>query len=308
MISNSMKTRIIALLALFAMLVGCNKPLSATQPETDDVMVFPSLCDTFVYESDTIFHAPMHYWDFDKVDSLMNFFNAILSEHPFMVLGEHEQLMNDIGDCIDYLEAYRRGERRYYPDSLVHSCIFGLVEDWAVIYREFEPRNDRCFIEWFLMCTAYYSPDITWFVEGQTTDHCAGFLNIGNPYTHTPCCSYIILKRDKGYEIKLIDDDILVWSIYQLSDESNRTYYLCSYNIPVFFGQWLYWKNEQGEYIKVAENTDAPDECDGNDLFYFDPKKHIWKYSKIDKNGDLKALREKPAFRLVLDGDKSRFE
>lgn len=169
-------------------------------------------------------------------------------------------------------------------------------------------QNDRCFIEWFLMCAAYYSPDLTWFVEGQSPDHCAGFCNFGNPHLSYPYCSYIFLKRDKGYEVKCIGENTMVWSIFQLTDEQARTYYLCSYNIPVFFGQWLYWMNERGEYAKVAEYTDTPDECEENDLFYFSPDKHLWKYSKIDKDGDLIAFREEPALRLILDGVNSHFE
>lgn len=303
-----MKFHTLILLAAFTTLAACHQPSSSTPVDTDDVMALTSWADTIVCNGDTAIHAPMHYWDFDKVDSLMSFFNEVLSEHPFVVCENHESLMDNVGECIDQLEAYRRGERLYYPDSLVQSCIFGLVADWAVIYREFEPKNDRCFVEWLLMCAAYYSPDITWFVEGQTPDHNAGFLTIGSPYTCTPCCSYIILKRVKGYEVKCIGDDVLVWSIFQLSDEQDRTYYMCSYNIPTFFGQWLYWKNERGEYLKVAECTDTPDECEENDMFYFSPDKLLWKYSRIDKDGDLVALRDEPALRLFLDGANSRFE
>ncbi len=298
---------------LFALLMGlvmvsCHKPSSSASSGTDDLSDFASLADTTILDGDTIVHAPMRYWDFDKVDSLMSFFNEVLSEHPFVVCENHESLMDNVGECIDQLEAYRRGERLYFPDSLVQSCIFGLVADWAVIYREFEPKNDRCFIEWLLMCAAYYSPDITWYVEGQTPDHNAGFLTIGNPYTCTPYCSYIILKQDKGYEVKCIGDDVLVMELFQLSDNQDRTYYLCSYNIPSLFGQWLYWENDRGEYLKVAEYTDTPDECEGNDIFRFDPEQLWWQYAYINDDADLVPLREEPALRLSLDGANSRFE
>lgn len=86
------------------------------------------------------------------------------------------------------------------------------------------------------------------------------------------------------------------------------TYYLCSQNMPILFGQWLYWQNEQSEYLRVAEYTDTPDECEENDMFYFSPDKLLWKYSRIDKDGDLVALRDEPALRLFLDGANSRIE
>lgn len=307
-IIRPVKNRILILFAVSALLVGCHQPSSSSPVETDNVMELSSLCDTLVLYGDTIYHAPMRYWDFDKVDSLFDFFDSVCVEHPCYVLEEHEQLLYDLGDCIEQLEAYRQGKRRYYPDRLVNHCIKWLELDWEVCCRNYEWQNDLCFIEWFLMCAAYYSPDLTWFVEGQTPDHCAGFCNLGNPYTATPYVPYVFLKRDKGFEVKCIGDRTEVWSIYQLADEQDRTYYLCSHNMPTHFGQWLYWRTDQGDYHRVAEYTDAPDECEGNDLFYFDPKKHIWKYSKIDENGDLKALRDEPAFRLILDGDNSRFE
>lgn len=303
-----MKLRIIIILAAFTMLAACHKPSSSTPVDSDDVMALTSWSDTIVCKGDTVIHAPMRYWDFDKVDSLLEFFDSLGCDHPFLLLDIHESLLDDVGECIYQLEAYRRGERRYYPDSLVRYCIKWMQIEWMVAYRDYETANDRCFFEWFMMCAAYYSPDITWFVEGQTPDHNAGFCNFGNAYRAFPCCSYVFLKRDKGFEVECIGEGIEVESIFLLTDEQNRTYYLCSQNMPILFGQWLYWRNEQGEYLRVAEYTDTPDECEENDMFYFSPDKLLWKYSRIDKDGDLVALRDEPALRLFLNGANSRIE
>lgn len=60
----------------------------------------------------------------------------------------------------------------------------------------------------------------------------------------------------------------------------------------------------------VAECNDAP-MCDEEYgvSYYFDRSRLIWKFAKIEEHtGREIAISEKPALRLLLDGEKSRFE
>ena len=43
--------------------------------------------------------------------------------------------------------------------------------------------------------------------------------------------------------------------------------------------------------------------------YYFDRNRLIWKFTKIEEHTGMEiAISEKPALRLLLDGEKSRFE
>lgn len=302
------KFYIIILFSVLSFLYGCQKSFSSDSTETDDLIALTSWADTTVCYGDTVIHAPMQYWDFDMVDSLQEFFDNLMSKHPLVVWDERKSLMGDVGECICQLEAYRSGECSTYPDSLISSCLLALESNWEVCYREFGMKEDYCFIDWFMMCVAYYSPVLPWVIEEQTPDNCAGYINIGNPYVATPCCCYLFLQRDKGFEVKCLGKNSMALEMFQLSDEQDRTYYICSYNIPSMFGQWVYWKTEQGEYLKVAEYTNTPEECEGNDIFLFSPEKLWWQSAYVNDDGDLIAICEEPALRLFIDGANSHFE
>ena len=170
--------------------------------------------------------------------------------------------------------------------------------------------TDIVYGEWFMMCAAFYSPDITCLVETQTPDHKAGIFNLGKTYNDAPRWAYLFLKRERGYEMIGLGDIVAARSIFQLEDKQNRKYYLGSDNLAAYeFNRWLYWAKNDTEIVKVAECHNSPDTDDVYDLqFYFDCNRLIWKYAKKDqKTGKLIAISEEPALTLLLDGENSRF-
>lgn len=256
-------------------------------------------------------HAEMMYYNFDQINNLSVFFDSIRNEHGTSIRNWvwEEYAQAEIADCIEKIDKYRKGQNRYYPDSLVSSLIRTFSLDCAYIADHFD-GYDMTFAEWFLMCAAYYSPDITYLVEMQTPNHKAGILNLGSAYNYNPWWSYIILKRNKGFEVRRIkDDDVLIEKIFQIQDEKGRLYYLCSNNTGLSFLQQLYWVKDNEDIILVKEFDTYPNNPDLDfDELYYDPNLKNWYYCK--KNNDTsKSLRvsDSPALTLKLDGINSCF-
>lgn len=267
-------------------------------------------CITHEAEDDTVRHAKMKYFDFDRIDDLTGYFSKLAEEYPIANWHGEECNINETAmDCIAEIDAYRKGTRRYYPDSLVRDCILSMGFNIAAVNNHGCELTDLALAEWVMMCAAYYSPDITCLVETQTPDHRAGFYNFGEAYNPAPWWSYLFVKRAKGYEVISLGDEVKVRSIFQLSDEQGRTYYLCANNIGgAEFGQWLFWAKDGDTYVKVAELHDAPLKDDAESpCYYFDKTKLNWKYAQEDNVGNLVATDDKPALRLTLDGENSRF-
>lgn len=256
-------------------------------------------------------HAEMMYYNFDQIDNLSVFFDSIRNEHGTSIRNWvwEEYAQTEVVECIEKIEKYRKGQYRYYPDSLVSSLLGTFSLECAYIANHFD-GYDMTFAEWFLMCAAYYSPDITYLVQMQTSNHKAGILNLGSAYNYNPWWSYIIFKRNKGFEVRRIkDDDVLIEKIFQIQDEDGRLYYLCSNNTEMCFLQQLYWVKEDDNIVLVKELDTYPQNLNLNfDELYYDPNLKKWYYCK--KNNDAsKYLRvsETPALCLKLDGRNSCF-
>lgn len=303
----TMRNRWLFLLVIVLILSSCQNRNKTNDDALRDGKVEKT--DEANEEEGQIIHANMSYFDFDKVDNLVSFFDSISRKHPLPIWMPEEDDTNErVKRCIARIEAYRKGESRFYPDSLVNSCLKSIGLN-TVIVNNHEPEfTDFVYGEWFMMCAAYYSPDITCLVEMQTPDHRAGIFNFGKEYNDNPWWAYLFLKRKKGYEVTCLGDFVAARRIFRLEDEQNRTYYLCSDNNSMLeFRQWLYWAKDADEIVKVAECAEAPSD-DGDTEYYFDRNRKIWKLAKWDKaTGKLVATGEKPAMSLILDGTKSRF-
>lgn len=269
-------------------------------------------CDTTANsDMDTLIQARMKYYDFDKVKDLSYLFDSIANKHP---LGRWSEDDDDpvemVKECIAKIDAYRKGDTEFYPDSLVSTCFRHMGYETAILNNHGVVCTDIVLPEWFMMCAAYYTPDITCLVSTQTPDHCAGFYNFGDAYNPTPWWTYAFFKREKGYEAMCLGYEEKIRSVFQLEDEQHRKYYLFSNNLTFGFHQWLFWKKEDGSYVKVAECDEAPQlENIEFDEYYFDKNNLVWKYAKSKDNSDnLIAVDAVPALTLVLDGASSCFK
>ena len=288
---------IVCVILMFVITNGCKNG------HTDSVV------DDEEYE---VIHTDMQYFDFDNVENLSAFFDSIRREHPIpMWIEEDEEIIEkDVLGCIKRIERYRQGKAKYYPDSLVRRCIDFFGFDSAVIDNH-GPGVDMTCAEWFLMLAAYYSPDVTCLVHMQTTNHRAGIQNFGSQYNYNPWWSYIIFKRQKGFEVRRIKDDyVKIERIYQLQDENNRLYYLCSNNTSIVgFYQVLFWVKAEDEIVCVAQCDSFPGSHKADfEEIYFNPEQKVWHYCKEDRHsGKLIPVSETPALRLCLEGKNSRF-
>lgn len=309
-----MKTRLLFVVTIFMILSGCGNRTGndgGSGKNTGKCDVLPADITTYSYE-EKIIHVDMTYFDFDKIDDLTHFFDSIASRHPIQLWMKDEDDTNDrTKKCIARIDSYRKGINPWFPDNLVRDCMRSISFNAAIINNHDPEYTDLVYGEWFMMCAAYYSPDITCLVDTQTPDHRAGFYNYGRPYNDMPWWAYLFLEREKGYEVVCLGDFVAVRSIFQLEDELHRKYYLCSNNHTSFeFNQWLYWAKDNGSIIRVTECHTAPRPDETETLHYFfDPNRLIWKYARKDNaNGRLVAISEEPALTLMLDGEDSRFE
>lgn len=294
---NSISRWFMAILLVSASLCGCKR--ESTDSVVDD-------------EEYDVLHIDMQYFDFDKVGNLSAFFDSICREHPIpMWIEEDEEIIEkDVLGCIKRIERYRQGKTKYYPDSLVKRCIDFFGFDNAALVNHSD-SIDIGFSEWFLMLTAFYSPDITCLVHMQTPNHRAGIQNLGSQYNYNPWWSYLLLKREKGFEVRRIKDDYLkIERIYQFQDEKNRLYYLCSNNTSIAeFQQILFWTKNEEETLCVARcDSLSGSSKTGYEEIYFNPVQKVWHYCRKDKkSGKLIPISETPALRLYLDGENSKF-
>lgn len=289
-----MMKRLLLIVTLLLSLTGCHKTDSSEEEDWG-----------------AIYHADMQYMDFDKVDDLLAFFDSVAEVHPLVKwLTEEDYAEEQARRCIVQIDFYRRGERPYFPDSLVRDCMRSMGFNIAAVDNHGPEFSDLVYAEYFMMCAAFYAPDITCLVETQTPDHCAGFYNFGKSYNPNPWWPYLFLKREKGFEAICLDDYYTVNSIHQLTDDQGRTYYLCSNNLDSYgFCQWLYMRNEDGSYQLVDSCLHAPRiNEDEYYSYYFDREHLVWKYVREDKSsGKLIPITDEPAMTLVLDGERSRF-
>lgn len=296
------------------MVAGCHHKQSSEDPENDSIVDIRDMgiADTTTIGDDDerIVHAKMGYYDFDQIENLVSFFDSILAKHPIPIwLPEEDTTNQKVKRCVARIEAYRKGKAQFFPDTLVSECLRSISFNTAIVNNHGPEYTDMVYGECLMMCAAFYSPDITYLVEMQTPDHCAGIFNYGTSYNDQPWWSYLFLKRKKGYEAICLGDFVAVRSIFQLEDSLNRKYYLCSNNhSPLEFNQWLYWVKSENEICRVAECHDAP--MDGNvESYYFDKNRQIWRYAKWDETKlQLIATSESSAMVLHLDGKNSRFD
>ena len=299
-------------LAMLAALFGCHKQTDKEVKINDSIVNVPIETHiTYVLDGDTARHSVMQYFDFDTIGDLQGFFHELSAKHPIVKwMGDEDEIDVVIDSCIAKIDAYRRGKERFYPDSLVRHCMSYMGFNIAATNNHSPEMADFVLAEWVMMCAAYYSPDITYLVETQTPNHKAGFYNFGQSYNGAPWWSYLFVKREKGYQVFFLGDYVKVRSIFQLSDEQNRTYYLCSNSLTsVEFYQCLFWAKDDYTYLKVAECNTAPQKNTTDYLrYYFDPKSLIWKYAREEQGTDkLIATHDPPALKLILDGENSCF-
>lgn len=308
-----LKAKYLLIMIVFFMMTGCHHKNNQENAGNDSIVDISEMAitDTTIIDDDEkIVHAKMMYYDFDKIENLEQFFDSILVKHPIPVwLTEENKILQNTKECISRIDAYRKGEKQFFPDSLVSECLKSISFNTVIVNNHGPESTDMFYGECLMMCAAFYSPDITCLVEMQTPDHCAGIFNYGTSYNQQPWWAYLFLKRKKGYEVKCLGDFVAVRSIFQLEDSQNRKYYLCSDNYSSLeFNQWLYWVKGEDDICCVAECHEAP--MDGDfEFYYFDKNRLVWKYAKWDEaKHQLIATSESPAMVLHLDGEKSSFD
>lgn len=281
-------------LCMLLMLLSCKNSMTSSKLQNDEEYVI-----------DNVIHAEMKYFDFDTVEDICVFFDDLASKHETLLC---EEEFHVVDECLSQLERYRKGEVKYYPDSLVKETMFSFGLAAAKIDNH-RPGVDLTFAEWFMMLAAYYSPDITYLVDMQSPDHLAGVHNFGNEYNYNPWWAYLFLKREKGYEVRSLGDDVQITRIFQLEDDNQQRYYLCTnYTTRLEFMNFLYWRKDSINVINVASCNNVNDIDVDFDSFYFNPQTLTWSYCREDtKSGKLIPVSEKPAMKLHLDGMNSKF-
>lgn len=261
-------------------------------------------------DEDTFTHAPVQYFDFDQVKDLSSFFDSIYNEHgvPLWEPSESESFVQGLSGCIGQIEDYRQGRSEEYPATQIRSCIESLGHECAIVGNH-NPEADLTYPEWFVMLAAFYSPELAPLVQEQTPDSRAGVLNFKSEHYSVPSWPFLFLKREKGYEVRLIGQtDMTITDIYQLTDQHDNLYYLCSnHSEGLSFLQVLYWVRSQDDVVFVAECDDYPP-FKGDDKYHFNLERKVWYRSYQDeKTKEEICDPDDPFLILELDKDDSAF-
>lgn len=299
----------IAIFIATFVLFGCNSN-STQRTEGNDTIPSDSDTTDCNCESDIIHHK-LSYYDFDKVSDLSVFFDTIITNHHTYFYDYYDEKDADdkVKDCIAQIDRYRKGECKFFPDSAVSTILSVLGHQYAKISNH-GGDIDMKFSEWFMMCAAYYTPDITCLVDTQTPDHQAGYLNLGKSYNYNPWWSYMFVKRQKGFEVIRVDgDEVDLTGVYQFDDDKRQRYYLFSNNKNTDeFNQQLYYRDGEN-IVKVAECKEFYKLEDGHDFLYFDKEKRVWSPCTTDKDFKVYTpIEGAEKVKLVLNGRNSRFE
>ena len=109
---------------------------------------------------------------------------------------------------------------------------------------------------------------------------------------------------------RLGGDETNIDKLFQIVDDENRLYYLCSNNGTMYeFLQILFWVKDDNDVLMVAESNSLPvDNWDYFEECYYNPEQRAWYCCNKDKRtGKMIPISSKPALVLKLDGENSRF-
>lgn len=134
--------------------------------------------DSLDIEGDFITHVECHYYNFDGIENLTLFFDSVANIHGLHYYDYNDDKETEIKvkKCIEQIDNYRKGKLKYFPNNLVQEILRTLGHDAADILNHSGEVN-LVYNELFLMCSAFYSPDITCLVNMQSLDHNVGVLN-----------------------------------------------------------------------------------------------------------------------------------
>lgn len=166
----------------------------------NEAPVSDELCDNNDVQNG-VTHAEMSYYDFDKEKNLMDFFTDLMMCGHKTEVREVYQLELII-KCIAAIDQYRKRELADYPDELVGNCLSVLGAECGYAFHHGIPV-DLTFAEWFMMCVAYYCPNIDCLVNEQFDDGKMGFRYFGIEINSSSWWTYTFEKRKKGFEVKL---------------------------------------------------------------------------------------------------------
>lgn len=260
----------------------------------------------------SVSHTTMSYFHFEQVTDLTVFFDSIASKNHIPGSSDNAEsatYIHDFKQCIKDIDEYRQGKRKFYPDKHVSQCLNSLGF-YAAQIEDHATSIDLTYSEWFMMCAAYYAPDITCLVHMQSADHHIGVRNFGQEYNYNPWWCYVFIAREKGYEVQCLKDFSKTRSLFTLQKQG-KTYYLLSNNFnPLEFTQYLYGEDKTGRISKLAECLEAPNNCEQEfNTYYFNKNNYEWYYCLWDdKLNQRERVTNQPALQLILNGEKSKFE
>lgn len=173
----------------------------------DEALISEDSTDNVDAQADVdaiVTHTDLCYFDFDKKKSLSNFFTDMIMEGHKTEVREVFQL-ELIMECIAAIDKYRKKELADYPYELVSNCLDILGAECGYAYHHGIPV-DFTFAECFMMCAAYYSPDMACLVNVLLDDGITGLRYFGREVNSILWWTYSFEKRKKGFEVKLIGE------------------------------------------------------------------------------------------------------
>lgn len=226
------------------------------------------------------------------------------------------------------LDRYSRGERLYYPDSLVRDALtsFAFAYDWDANHASFRVENSMKILSAFLNKAAYYARDINYLSTFASADHQIGILEYHAVTSHH-FCLYVIYREHSYFRVRifselespastLFNESCDITDIRKIGPD-NACMYLLSSEYPFRFSHLLCWYDDSGNaqffvpgnYHIVHDSWLRPAMshwADGDCEIIFNPDKICWNICRM-VNGTYVQIEGTSTLYLDLDGKKSSY-
>lgn len=288
-------------MAMAMLCASCTKPKESTQETVQDTYAYPGDCKV------------------EPVVNIQAYFDSICEHHGAAVWthGSDEQQTAEVWAAVKELDRYANHQRQYYPAEEVGKALQHMAFEQGYLYSHGAEETPRVanpgevFLFHFIEQAAIHSPQIDFVTTFHATDGKAGILYFPEWSGINPLYSFLVYETEQGYRVLTIGEKgcTKITSIYPLTDQRGRNYYLCSNNdFIVYFDQYLYgWDGQTMTYLCEPNHLTGWDRYDDGHKIVFNPTKLTWNYC-LPSNGVYQKAEDTTTLRLTLDWDKSKFE
>ena len=260
-------------------------------------------------------------------ESLEEHMNRLLDDGTIAFPNKVQDDTERVLSAVRALDAYARGERKYYPDKQFRDAFefFAFANDWDDNHGTDLSKENMTALACLMEFGAYHAPDINFLTDFVSADHNVGVFEYPSATIHN-FNLYVTYKEHGVFRVKTLNTDM--WgSPYGYEGYNSLTHvrkigpdsanmYLFSNEDPYGFYHCLCWYNVNGDAnFFIPENfSDCVREwlteevCWSSDNLevIYNPERICWNVCKKVGN-TYQPVDGSKTFYLILDGMSSRY-